>query len=168
MVVFSLPTVKHTVDAAWNLQHNQVDYFNFHSEWTLHANFALSAEYRHRGRYSWRKVDPENFFLDVFHSENRLLHSSLSDRRDTILLHFFYRFHPNWALEFASHQGWNRLREPSYLEYEIDLLTTIQTAWHLRFSFQHKENDNRFAMYVTVGLKRPDTKSCERTVYCYE
>jgi hypothetical protein len=154
-IFFANPYLKHTIDSAWNLEHNQVDHFNFRSEWTLNADLAIAFEYRHRNAFYWRKADKENFFLDVFHSERQLRHSPLSDRRDTLLVHFFYRFHPNWACEFTSRQGWNRSREPSYLEYEIDLLTTIQTAWHLRFSFQHQEVDNRFAMYLNIGLKRP-------------
>jgi hypothetical protein len=35
------------------------------------------------------------------------------------------------------------------------VLTTIQTAWHVRFSFQHQENDTRFATYLNVGLSKP-------------
>jgi hypothetical protein len=156
LTFFSLRTVKHTIETAWNFEHNQIDHFNFRSEWTLNADFAIAFEYRHRSAFCWRKVDRENFFLDVFRSEHSLLHSQLSDRRDTLLLHFFYRFHPNWACEFTSRQGWNRRKEPSYFEYEFDILTTIQTAWHLRFSFQHQENDNRVALYLNIGLKRPD------------
>ncbi len=168
LTLFALPTVKHIIDTAWNMEHHQLDYFNFRSEWTLNADFAVTFEYRHRGPYVWRKVDKENFFLDVFRSERQLVHSPLSDRRDTLLVHFFYRFHPNWACELTSRQGWNRRREPSYFEYEIDLLTTIQTAWHLRLSFQHQENDNRIAMYLNVGLKRPDPPDCSRKVICYD
>lgn len=168
LTFFSIPTVKHVINTAWNLEHHQMDHFNFRSEWTLNADFAVALEYRHRGPFSWRKVDQENFFLDVFRGENQLLHSPLSDRRDTLLVHFFYRFHPNWACEFTSRQGWNRSSEPSYLEYEIDLLTTIQTAWHLRLSFQHQEDDNRIAMYLNIGLKRPDMSDCSRKVSCFD
>jgi hypothetical protein len=167
-VFSSLPTLKHTVKAAWNFQYHLLDYFNFRTEWTLNADFALAAEYRHRSSYNWRKVDEENFFLDNFRSQESLLHSSLSDRRDTFLLHFFYRFQPNWALEFSARKGWNRKQEPGYLEYEIDLLATIQTAWHLRLSFQHRENDNRIAMYVNVGLKRPEKNDCEQRIYSFD
>lgn len=165
---FSLPTVKHIFDTGWNLEHNQVDFFNFRTEWTVNADFAIAAEYRHRGPYWWRKVDNENFFLDMFHSEEQMLHSSLSDRRDTLLIHFFYRFHPNWACEFTSRQGWNRKREPSYIEFEFDLLTTIQTAWHLRFSYQHQEKDDRVAMYLNVGLRRPIQDQKPRKIDCFE
>lgn len=151
-IFFPFLTMKHIIDTAWNLEHGQLDHFNFRIEWTLHANLAFTLEYRHRGRYSWRKVDENNFFVDVFHREKCLLHSQLSERRDTLLFHAFYRFHPNWAVDISSRQGWHHLRQPAYFEYEIDLLTTFQTAWHVRFSFQRQENDTRFATYVTVGL----------------
>jgi hypothetical protein len=164
---FTLPTLKHTIDTGWNLEHNQLDFFNFRTEWTVNADFAIAGEYRHRGPYWWRKVDRENFFLDMFHSEERLRHSQLSDRNETLLIHFFYRFHPNWACEFTSRQGWNRKREPGYLEFEIDVMTTIQTAWHLRFSYEHQEIDDRVAMYLNVGLKRPVQEDKPRTWECF-
>ena len=148
------PLVKYTMDMAWDCENHQLDHFNFRSEWTLSQDFAISAEFRHRSSYSWRKVDSDNFFMETFHSDRRLRHSHLSDRRDTLLCHFFYRFLPNWALECVARQGWDRITEPRYLEYEIDLLTTIQTAWHLRISFQHQENDTRMALYFNMGLNR--------------
>jgi len=151
---FSLPTLKQSLAMGWNLEHNQVDLFNWRTEWTLNADFAIAAEYRHRGPYWWRKVDHDNFFVDMFHDERRLRHSSLSDQRETLLLHFFYRFHPNWSCELVSRQGWNRRREPSYLEFEFEVLTTIQTAWHVRFSYQHQENEDRVAVFLNVGQLR--------------
>ena len=167
-VFFSLPTIKHTIHTAWSCERHNVDHFNFHTQWTYSPDFALAFEYRHRNSFCWRKVDDENFFLDVFRSENQLRHSPISDRRDTILLHFFYRFHPNWACEVTTRQGWNRIHQPSYFEYEIDLLTTIQTAWHLRFSFQHQENDNRVAMYLNVGLSSPEPTTGDTKPYLFD
>jgi len=155
--VFStLPSLRHTIDFVWNIEHDQVDQFNFRTDFTLNENFAVAAEYRHRDAYCWRKVDPANFFLDVYHTERRLLHSTLSDRRDTLLVHFFYRFHPNWACEFTSRQGWNRRTQPYYGEYELNFFTTIQTAWHVVISLQHQEDENRAAVFLNVGLNRPD------------
>jgi hypothetical protein len=156
VVLFTLPTVRQTLEAAWDLEHHSLYHLNFRAEWTVSRDLALTAEYRHRNAYDWRKVDKDNFFLDVFHSERRLFHSALSDQRDTILLLCFYRFHPNWAVEISARQGWNRRHEPKYLEYEIDLLTTLQTAWNIRLSLEHREVVTRFAIYVNVGLRRPD------------
>ncbi len=147
--------VKHTLETAWNLKKSQVDYLNFRTDWTLSDEIAIAAEYRYRGPFWWRKVDFENFFLDIYHPEQVLLHSQLSDRSETFLLHLFYRWHPNWALELTSRHGWNRRKEPSYTEFECDILTTIQTAWNVRLSYQHQENDDRIALFINVGLKRP-------------
>ena len=167
-VIFSIPTLKHTITSAWNLEHHEVDHFNFHTQWTYSDNFALGFEYRYRDSYCWRKVDEQNFFLDVFRSERELRHSPESDRRDTVLLHLFYRFHPNWACEVITRQGWDRIHQPSYMEFEIDLFTTIQTAWHLQLSFQHQEVDNRVAMYLNVGLKRPDLPTGQAKPYLFD
>jgi hypothetical protein len=160
-------TFSNIIDFVWNIEHNQVDHYNVRWDWTVDEDFAISAEYRHRDRFSWRKVDEENFFLDVFRKEEQLLHSSLSDRRDTLLLHFFYRFHPNWSTEVASRQGWNRRFQPNFIEYECNVMTTIQTAWHIKFSFQHRQNDNRVAIYLDVGLPRPDREKCGEKVCRY-
>lgn len=150
--VLALSTLRHVIHTGWNIDQGQLDFFHFRTEWTVNADLALSSEYRHRGPYWWRKVDKENFFLDMVHSEERLYHSLVSERSDTLLLHAFYRFIPNWSVELTTRQGWNKKRSPSYFEYEIDLLTTIQSAWHLRLSYQHQENDDRFAMYLNVGV----------------
>lgn len=165
LVLFPIPTIRHTIDTAWDLEHGELDHLNFRTEWTWSKDFAISAELRHRDRFAWRKADPDNFFIEFFRTEQQLKHSPLSDRRDTFLLNFFYRFHPNWATEVAIRKGWNRLKEPSYTEYEVDLLTTIQTAWHLRISYQHTENDDRVALYMNVGLKHPDTKKNSPVTY---
>lgn len=148
--------LKYTLGTAWNSQENQLDYFNLRGEWTANADFAIAAEYRHRSAYFWRKADRENFMLDAFHTIEQLKHSSVSDKRDTFLVHLFYRFYPNWALEFESRQGWNRKQSRSFNEFELDLLTTIYSAGNVRLSYQHREGEDRVAIYFSVGLKRPD------------
>lgn len=167
MVWNALPTLRYSLETAWDFQHGQLYHFNFLTEWTLSQNFAISAEYRHRDAYDWRKVEKYNFILDSFRTTKELLHSSLSDRRDTLLLHFFLRFDPTWAIEFESRHGWNRRFEPSYNEYECDFLATLPSAWNIKIAFQHKENeknDNRIAFYFSIGMKRPDRRYCENRV----
>lgn len=161
-----LPTLRHTLDVAWDFVQHQLDHINIRSDWTLNRDCAVAAEYRHRDSFSWRKVDNDNFFLDTFRSIESLRHSSLSDRRDTLLIHLFYRFHPKWACEVISRQGWHRLTEPRYSEYEIDLLTTIRTAWHLKLSYQHREHDDRVALYFNIGLRRPDPTCLDEAPLC--
>jgi hypothetical protein len=157
----TLPTLNHSLETAWDIQRNRLDHFNFRTEWTLSPDMAVSAEFRFRDPFDWRKVDHTNFILDSFRPIRELVHSALSDRRDTLLLHFFYRINPNWAVEFQSRQGWNRRFEPSYNEFEIDILTTFRSAWNLRFYYRHREEDDRMAINLSVGLSRPDQKTCE-------
>lgn len=162
----SLPTLRHIFCVAWDTQRCKFDHFNFRNEWTISQNAAFSLEWRHRGSYDWRKADHMNFILDSFRSEKELRHSQLSDRRDTLLFHLFYRWHPNWAVEFESRHGWNRHDEPNYSEYEVDILATVQTALNIKLSYQRKEydrNDNRIALYFNVGLPRP-SRSCGEPV----
>lgn len=157
----SLPTLRHCFNTAWDVQHNLVDHFNFRTEWTVSETLALAGEYRHRSAHDWRKADHTNFILESFRTDNQLFHSQLSDRRDTFLMHMFYQFHPNWAFELEMRHGWNRKREPSYTEFEIDFLGTLRSAWNVKASYQHKEEDDRIAFYFSIGINRPD-----RSKYC--
>lgn len=162
-----IPTLRHIFSIAWDTQRKEIYHFNFRNEWTINPNAAISFEWRHRNSFDWRKADHTNFILDSFRSERELHHTQLSDKRDTLLIHFFYRWHPNWAMEFESRHGWNRRNEPSYSEYEIDLLATVQTAWNIKLSYQRKEydrNDNRIALYFNVGLPRPSPIRCDKPV----
>jgi hypothetical protein len=143
------------ISTAWDLEEHQLDHFNFRSEWTLNADFALATEFRHRDSFCWRKADSTNFILDSYRTIEELEHSAVSDRRDTFLVHFFYRFHPKWSGECVSRYGWNRKHQPDYLEYELNLFTTIRTGWNWKFSYQHLEGDNRVAVYLNLGLPRP-------------
>lgn len=155
----TLGILRHTIDTAWDFQHGELDHINFRTEWTINQNLAFAGEYRHRDVWAWRKADYTNFFLDSFRPENELLHSSLSDRRDTLLLHCFYRIHPNYALEFESRTGWNRRFEPSYNEFEVDLLATLRSAWNVKLGYERKEYggvEHRFTIGVALGLRRPD------------
>lgn len=159
LIFNSFRNLRHSIETAWNLQKNQLDYFNSRVDWTCSANLAIAIEFRHRGPYDWRKVDYDNFILDSFRSVEQLRHSQLSDRRDTLLLHTYYRFHPYWALEVQIRHGWNREFEPEYLEFQTDLITNLGSAWNLKLSYQQKEDEHRFSFYFTLGTKRPNQLS---------
>ena len=152
---YTFPFMKHIVDAGWDFDKNFLDHYNVRTEWTVNEDIAIAAEYRHRSPYDWRKADHTNYIIDSYRSIEQLAHSQLSDRRDTLLLHLFYRFHPSWAFEFESRSGWNRCFEPSYNEFEIDLLGTLRSALNIKISYQHKEDDDRLSFYMTIGLHRP-------------
>ena len=156
-VVFnSFSFLRHSLSTAWNFNQNLLDYYNVRAEWTINADIAVAAEYRHRSAFDWRKADHKNFILDSYRTVSQLRHSQVSDRRDTLLFHIFYRFHPCWAFEFESRHGWNRATEPAYNEFEIDLLGTLPSALNFKLSYQHREDDDRVSVYMSIGMKRPD------------
>lgn len=147
----------YTINSAWNFTHNQLDYYNSQVKWTASENFAAALEYRHRSRFAWRKADFYNFMLDSTRTENELLPTPISDRRDTFLTHFFYRINPDWAAKFELREGWNRenINQLPYLEYQAELNTVIFQHWLLNFTYEKRESDNRYS----VSLKLAPTPS---------
>jgi hypothetical protein len=162
------PTIRFTFQSAWDFQHKQLDFFNFRTEWTVDENLAIRAEYRHRSSYYWRKADPTNFILDAYRSQQYLLDSPVSDRRDTLLSSLFYQINPNWAFLFEMRHGWNRKHESSYTEFETDLLLRLPSAWNFKLSYQRKVNDDRIALYFTIGLHKPNLAKCNSLLPCLE
>ncbi len=151
-----LSTVSHYLQTAWDTARNKVDHLNWRTEWTVNEDVAISGEYRHRSEYSWRKVDYDNFVIDFFRSEAELLTSPLSDKRDTVLAHVFWRLNPTLELEIAARHGWRRSGEPSYTEFDVDLTTQVRCSWECTVSYQHRQSDNRFSFNIALLEARPD------------
>jgi hypothetical protein len=157
--------LKHTVSTAWDFSQRQLDHLNYRAQWTVNEDFAISAEYRYRDAFDWRKADRDNFILDSYRPVHELKHSSLSDRRDTALLHFFYRLSPKWALEFESRHGWGRKKmhrhnhsQRPYNEMEVDLHASLGPACQVKIAYQHNTAEDRIAVYFSVGILRPNFK----------
>lgn len=142
-------------DGAWNFAHNLVDYANFSSDMTFSENLAFGFEARHRNRFDWRKADFYNFVLDAARSEERLLNSALSEKRNTLLAKIFYRFHPNWEAKFQVREGWDRILEPSYLEYQIDLATLLFNHYRLGFCYEKRQADHRVSFSFKLNPAPP-------------
>jgi hypothetical protein len=165
ITAYSSPRMRYTINTAWNCVHSLIDYCNVRAEWTYNSHFAAAVEFRHRSKYDWRKADHTNFILDSFRSQASLLHSPLSDRRDTLLLHIFCRLDPQWALEYRSRHGWNRKVQPYYTEFDVDLIGTLRSSWHIKLSYQHRENDHhRFAVNLQLAGGKPDQWKSEHAV----
>jgi hypothetical protein len=162
------PRLRHTLSAGWDFRDRVLDHWNYLVEWTLSEKMAISTEFRTRSRFCWRKVDHNNFMLDSFKDVQQLEHSQLSDRRDTFLLNYYYQFHPFWALLVSSRHGWNRRTEPSYNEFEVDLLGTIRSTWHVKIYYRHREDEDRVSINFSVGLRAPSRKDYDSFVPCLE
>lgn len=150
-----IPTLTCKVETGYNRETNALDIFNMFYLWTLNEDFAIGLDLLSRGPRWWRKCQYENFMLDAFRSETELQNSLLSDRRNTFLTHFFYRFHPNWNFEAKARIGWNRQYQNPYYEYKASLETVIGCNWHLKFGYEHREIDDRFILSFRLGQQRP-------------
>jgi len=146
---------KHIIGTAWDNERNALNYINYRIEATLSEYIAMSCEYRQRSSFWWRKVRYNNFILDSFRTEQQLRDSLVSDQRNTVLAHLYARLEPNWATQFIIRHGWNRLNEPSYTEYECDLLFYLRASWQGRLSYQKRVGEHRITMYFTLGGERP-------------
>ncbi len=145
---WQLPSLSFYANLCWNFQEQVLDYSNFRAGWTINENVALSAEFRHRSSYDWRKADHENFFLDMARPIDELLESPLSDRRDTLLTRLRLRLTPKWICQFSSKHGWGRSNEPRYNEESIHFYTPLTCSWQLRFGYTHSEDDDRFTINI--------------------
>ncbi len=145
---WNLPSVHFSVRSCWNFWNQVLDYTNARLQWTINENIAFALEGRYRSQYDWRKADHDNFILDVTRTESELLLSPLSDRRATILTHFFIRPTPFWECHIQSHHGFYRENEKPYNEVKVDLYTWINSALKLRISYSHLDLDDR----VTAGI----------------
>ena len=128
---------------AYNFTRDKLDYSNFRFGLTISEDAALALEFRYRSRYDWRKSNRDNFILNVTRDDEELLHSPLSDRRNTFLTHLFLRLTPFWSCHVETHNGWHRSGENPYLEFRIDLYTTVSTSWRLKLSYQHTQRGDR-------------------------
>lgn len=154
-------TSKYVLNFGWDFRENELARLNIRKEWTFSTDLALAIEYRHRNRFDWRKADHTNFILDSFRSVQRLLKSSVSDRRDTFLVHLFYRIHHSVALEYQSRHGWNRILQPSYTEFLIGLHISLRSAWNLKLIYEHKEKDTRFSISMFMDFNRPNREKLD-------
>lgn len=158
---------RHNLGVGWDFRRGSVAYFNYLLQWTVSANLAFAAEYRHRNAYEWRKVDRSNYILESFRPCSVLRHSPLSDRRDTLLVDCFYRFDPSWALQFECRKGWNRIHEKGYFEWEIDLLGRVLSAWNVKLYYARRVDGPNFGINFSLGLSRPSALA-ETPLPCFD
>lgn len=147
---FEYPSQRSHIGLGWNMQKRVVDFVNVQLSWTLSQNLAFVVEMRHRSRFDWRKADHDNFILDVTRPIPQLLHSPLSDGRNTLLGQLQVRLHPLWTCHISSHAGWGRRNEVAYHSEKIDLYTLIATSWRLRLSAMFSPADVRFDWGITL------------------
>ncbi len=151
-----------SLDSGVNFEHHQLDFINTVAEWTVNEDLALIFEHRHRGRFAWRKADFYNFLLDATRSQNELLASNLSDRRDLFTGKIFYRLTPETTLKLYYRYCWNRKTEKTdfnkddsdcplifsqrpFSAIETEISTLLFDHWRFSFVYEKRHKDNRFS-----------------------
>lgn len=134
---FSYPSWHVATDIVYNMQELLFDRTNIRTECTFSENAAFSLEFRHRSKFDWRKADHENFIVDIDRPIDELIHSPLSDGRNTLLSHFQFRFSPLWTCHIDTHHGWGRKNEPRYDSYEIRLSTLLTGRWQVSVGYKY-------------------------------
>lgn len=155
-----ISTLRQSFETGWDFKVNRLNHFNFINEWTVSDDLAVSLEWRHRSKYAWRKAVYDNFMLDSFRPIRELLDSSVSDRRDTLLCHLFWRLHPQFAMEFRARHGWRRQHEPSYTEFEFNAIQKLRSNWSIKYAYSHTEADDRIALYFSLDMVNPKDSPC--------
>ena len=146
-------------EGGWNFEKGLLDYYNARVGWTVSNYVAFGFEYRHRSSFDWRKADFYNFILESVRSQDALLASPLSDRRDTFLFNTFIRLTPDWTIKLELRRGWNRISQPCYLEYQATLNTILFNHWKLQFIYDKREADHRYAFSLKLNPGPPPKKS---------
>ncbi len=134
---FIYPSWHVSTDIVYNIQEWVFDRTNIKSDWTVSENFAFGLEFRHRSKFDWRKSDHDNYLLDLARPIEELVHSPISDGRDTVLSRFQIRLSPLWTCHIESHHGWGRKNEPRYDGFEVRISTLLTGKWQLQFGYKH-------------------------------
>jgi len=149
---WNFPLLRVSAHLGWNIEEQLLDYANVSLAWTISKDFAFKTELRHRSNFHWRRSDPENFIMEATREVSTLLHSPLSDKRNTLLSCLQIKITPQWIARLQSHIGWGRAGEPHYNETKIDCITTISTSWQLKVTFMHAITPSRKNNHFTFAL----------------
>jgi hypothetical protein len=138
-------------ESAWLFEHQCLDFYNVHMDFTVNENLAFGIEYRYRSSFDWRKADFYNFILDSVRSKDELLASPLSDQRETVLFRIFARPTPSWTAKLDLRHGKHTKQRRSYFEYQLELSRIIFQHWKFTFLYEKKESDTRYSFSLLLN-----------------
>ncbi len=155
------PRIFGTINGGWNFRNKRVDFYCARLEWTYSDLLAFAAEYRYHSPYDWRKADFYNFILDTVRTQDELLESALSLKRQIALFRTFIRLNPDWSAKIDLRKGWSIRDQPTFFEYEFQLGTVVFQHWRFNFTYEKLESDNRYSISLKLDRGPPPLrKSC--------
>ncbi|MBP7075056.1 MAG: LPS-assembly protein LptD [Rhabdochlamydiaceae bacterium] len=148
---FRYPSWLISTDIVYNFQENVFDRTNLRSAWTINENAAFTFEFRHRSKFDWRKSDHDNYIVDIIRPIDELLHSPLSDGRNTYLSKLQFRLSPLWTAHLESHIGTGRKNDPDYYAYEVKLSVLLTGRWLMEFGYKYSPSTRQW-IFPSVKL----------------
>ncbi len=148
---FRYPSWLISTDLVYNFQENVFDRTNLRSAWTINENAAFTFEFRHRSKFDWRKSDHDNYIVDIIRPIDELLHSPLSDGRNTYLSKLQFRLSPLWTAHLESHIGTGRKNDPDYYAYEVKLSVLLTGRWQVEFGYKYSPSTRQW-IFPSVKL----------------
>lgn len=122
------PTLAFKLTSAWDFLHSRFDHINVAAKKTFSEKFAIILENRNRSPYFWRKIDTENYIVDAVRPTNSLLHSEMSDSRNTFITRFFWAVNPAFDIDLSVYRGWRQKKPREYYNYELNIGTLVRGA----------------------------------------
>ncbi len=128
-------------DVQWGPVYTSRRSWNIRSEHTWTRTFANTFEWRTRNSKAWRKNAPDDYSLESYRGEDYLLHSRMSDARNTVLTQWVYQPSPNWAFRFDTAHGWKRSNLRAYSQYCMGISTDLGASWRLQLQVSKSPQD---------------------------
>ncbi len=145
------PTVAYKLMSAYDFRHKTTDHFNIQMRKTFSRTVAMTLEYRQRSKYAWRKIDPDNFIIDVTRSKQSLEKSEMSDERRAVLASIFWQAAPNLDIELTTARGWRKISDKGYYDMDLSIATIVRGALHIKLSYGRRSGGVQ-KWYISLGL----------------
>lgn len=153
------PWQTYTLSTAWDQDNKVLDHINLMGRFTVSDKLAFTLEWRKRSAFCWRKIDLENFVVDMVRPQHVLRHSEMSDKRQFARATFFWQIAENLDFEGGIRHGWGRHKSPNYTEWDLTLGTLVRGALVVKFTYEKRYHDTRYYFSFGLGQKRPSKQT---------
>ncbi len=157
--LLATPWQTYTLSTAWDQDNKVLDHINLMGRFTVSDKLAFTLEWRKRSAFCWRKIDNDNFIVDMVRPQHVLRNSEMSDKRQFARATFFWQIIDNLDFEGGIRHGWGRTNSPNYYEWDLTLGTLVRGALVVKFTYEKRYHDTRFYFSFGLGQKRPSKQS---------
>lgn len=128
---------------------------------TLNASLAAIIEYDQRSSHSWRGIYADRNWLQHLHSQEELLASALSDKRQILNVRLYWRLEPDWVFSAHSRWGFGRNKNSAlgqtapYWEVGCRVATALTDTWRFMLQLGQRKGVINFSYDISASAKTP-------------